>query len=86
MTLYNIVLHPFYRKFAIFTDVDKKSNFFPKKPSFRKKTQIAYVFEKSYNCIRILRQICYNLVTKNFHNQNRALFIFCRNRAILIGK
>ena len=50
----------------------KKSGFFSKKTqNFLNQTQISYVFEKSYYFSRILRQICCNLVIKNFQSQNR---------------
>ena len=45
----------------------KKFNFFEKKTRFFfQKTQLSCVFEKSSYFSRILRQICYNLVIKNF--------------------
>ena len=51
--------YTFYSKFPTFTDFEKKIIFF-------QRTQISYVFEKSYYFDRILRQICYNLLIKNF--------------------
>ena len=44
--------------------------FWKKKNLIFDKTQISWVFEKSYYFIRILRQICYNLVIEDFQIQN----------------
>ena len=55
--------YAFYSKIAIFTVFKKIRN-----PTFWKKNSRSY--EKSYHFSRTLRQICYNLVIKNF-SQNR---------------
>ena len=65
------ILYAFYNKFATFSDFERNSSFFPKKihllfqknPNFER-------FEKSYNFIRILRQIFCNSV-KKIHVQRR---------------
>ena len=48
-----------------FVPILKRKTFFHKNPLSKKK-QISYVFKKSYYFSRIVRQICYNLVMKNF--------------------
>ena len=46
-----------------------KNPFFSNKNFFPKENLFSYVFKNSYFFIRILWQICYNLVVKNFHSQ-----------------
>ena len=50
----------------------------PPLPDYEK-IQNLYLFDKPYQFTPILRQICYNLVMKNFQIQNRANL---QNRAI----
>ena len=66
----NIIWYPFFSKFATFKRVWKKV-FFSKETHlfFQKKTNFTR-FEKSYYFSRILRQICFNLASKNFQRQN----------------
>ena len=49
----------------------KISRVFHENPIFSQKNQVLYVFENSYYSSRILRQLCYDLVVKNFQSQNR---------------
>ena len=67
-------------------NLKKNPVFFQKEPSFFffKKTNFRIRFEKSYHFTRILRQICYNLVVKNFHGQ--IIGHFHSHRTLSIGK
>ena len=67
----------------LFTDFEKII-FFSKKSTFSilKKTQISYVIEEAYDFIRMLRQICYNLVIKRFKLKIVHFAMFCQNRPI----
>ena len=63
-----IIWYAFYSKFAIFTGFWKK---ILEKPNFFvRKTQVLYMFEKSYYFSRIRRQICYNFLMKNFQSES----------------
>ena len=59
----------FYNKFATFTDFEK-FKFFLKKTNFLKEPNF-FTYLKNFTICRILRQICSNLVMKNFQNPNR---------------
>ena len=79
----NIILYAFYCKFATFYRFWKNHFFFKKIHFFNfKKTQISYVIEEAYDFIRMLRQICYNLVIKRFKLKIVHFAMFCQNRPI----
>ena len=60
----------------IFPTLKNSSFFSTKKNFFFKKTQSLYfLVEKSYYFISILRQICYNLVMKNFQFRTAGNFL-----------
>ena len=83
----NVIWYAFYGKIATFTDFEKKSSvFFQKTPFFLKKKTNFVCFEKSYYFNRTVRQICYNLVIKHFHGQNRRTSDLITQWTFLIGK
>ena len=61
---YQLIRIPVYSKFPTFSDFEKVQAYFRKNPNFEP-------FETFYYFSRILRQICYNLVKRNFQVQKR---------------
>ena len=66
----NVYWYTFYSKFATFTDFEKIIFFQKTQHFFSKKEYFLYLFEKSYCFSRIQRQICFDLMMKNFLTQN----------------
>ena len=73
------ILYAFYSKFTTFSDLKK---FFFEKPTYFLKNPNFERFEKIYYFSRILRQICYNSMKKNFDIRTREQSMLARLRGL----